>query len=317
MIKILLNHEILNLLKSKRVYWTVCMFILLFTSIFVVRLIDYQKQLNQYIDDVRQTEESLQNATNYSYINPRAIQQPIIFSIYNEGFKIPRVLNIQYYDPITYTATLNEENNMFFIDNNQLDITFLITFFLSLFILLISYDSINGEKQVGTLRLMLTFPLKRQSFILKKMLGVFIFVGFTFTLPYILSLITLIVIYANLLTINFFLSAFFYWFLVMLFILFFSLLGIFISCCTRNPNRSLVYSLLIWILFSIVLPISWDYIISPKLYNDKVTELERIHLDKRNHYYHIMWNPTESIFSGEQMMIEYSGEGFYNSRLTA
>ena len=306
----LLKHEILNLLKSKRIYSTVIMFLLLYVSIFVVRTIDYQKQLNQYIDDVRLNEDGIQSATNFSYLNPRAIQQPIIFSIFNEGHKIARVLNIRYYEPITTPMSLNEEENMFFIENSQLDITFLVTFFLSLFILLISYDSINGEKRVGTLRIIMTYPLKRQYFILKKTLGVFIFVAFTFTLPYLLSLVSLMVIYANLLTVNLFLSAFFYWFLVMMFILFFSLLGIFISCCTTNPNRSLVYSLLIWIMFSIVLPISWDYILSPKLYNDKINQLWKIHQDKWRIYSSSMWSENP-YWSGNYF--QYSGEGFYNS----
>ena len=313
MLKALLEHELNNLLKSKRIYTTVIMFLLLFVSIFVVRVIDYQKQVNQYIDDVRQNEEGLRSAENYSFINPRAIQQPIVFSIYNEGFKIPRVLDIQYYEPILIATSLNEEDNIFFIDNTRLDITFLITFFLSLFILLISYDSVNGEKQVGTLRIMMTYQLKRQTFILKKMLGVFFFVAITFTIPYVLSIFSLIYMFTNLLSINFFLSAFFYWFLTMLFILFFSLLGIFISCCTTNPNRSLVYSLLVWILFSIVLPISWDYIISPRLYDEQVNQLQQIYSDK--------WNERammriEAPYQGGNF-IRYSGEGFYNSYVFA
>jgi ABC-type transport system involved in multi-copper enzyme maturation permease subunit len=124
-----------------------------------------------------------------------------------------------------------------------------------------------------------------------------------------LSLIALIVIYANLLTASFFLSAFFYWFLVMLFIFFFSLLGIFISTCTTNPNRSLVYSLLVWLLFSIILPISWDYILSPKLYNDKIVELDRIYRDKWADATRIRWRETP------EMETDFDGSFFgYNGR---
>jgi len=280
MLKTLLAHELLNILKSRRVYWTVLIFLLLFASVFIVRITDYQKQLNQYIADVKVADEAQQNAKNYSYINPMAIKQPLVFSIYNEGLKIARVIGIQYYEPILSSTSINEEVNLLYIKNTKLDITFLITFFLSLFILLISYDSVNGEKQLGTLRIIMTYPLKRQSFILKKILGVFIFVAFTFSIPYLLSLIVLVVIYANLLTLSFFLSAFFYWFLVLLFIFFFTLMGIFISTCTTNPNRSLVYSLLTWILFAIILPISWDYIAVPRLYNDTLTTMRRNYLDK-------------------------------------
>ncbi|MCL2063568.1 MAG: ABC transporter permease [Candidatus Cloacimonetes bacterium] len=310
MLKSLLEHELNNLLKSKRIYTTVIMFLLLFVSIFVVRVIDYQKQVNQYIDDVLQNEEGLRSAENYSFINPRAIQQPIVFSIYNDGFKIPRVLNIQYYEPIIYAESLNEEDNIFFIDNNQLDITFLITFFLSLFILLISYDSVNGEKRVGTLRILMTYPLKRQTFILKKMFGVFFFVAITFTIPYVISFVSIIYMFVNILSINFLLSAFFYWLLTMLFILFFSLLGIFISCCSTNPNRSLVYSLLVWILFRIVLPISWDYIIYPRLYDEQVLHLRTIQGDKQYEKTRVEFDVNPH-WSGN--FIQYSGEGFYNS----
>jgi len=289
MLKTLLKHEILNILKSRRVYWTVLIFLLLFASVFIVRIIDYQKQLNQYISEKKHADESLQTPMNYSHINPKAIKQPLVFSIYNEGLKFPRIANIQYYEPIIESESMYEEVNLLYIENTRLDITFLITFFLSLFILLISYDSVNGEKQVGTLRILMTYPLKRQSFILKKILGIFIFIAFTFTVPYLLSLITLVIIFANLLTLNFFLSAFFYWFLVLLFIFFFTLLGIFISTCTTNPNRSLVYSLLVWILFAIVLPISWDYIFTPRLYNDQLTQLNRVVSDKIDQTKRIMF----------------------------
>ncbi|MCL2063563.1 MAG: ABC transporter permease [Candidatus Cloacimonetes bacterium] len=286
----LLEHELQNLLKSRRIYLTVTMFLLLFATVFIVRAIDFQKQINQYNDDVMLNDKDLREATNYSQIKPRAIQKPIIFSIFNEGFKIPRVITIQYYEPITNTMTLNEETNLLYNESTQLDITFLITFFLSLFILLISYDSVNGEKQVGTLRILMTYPLKRQSFILKKTLGVFFFVALTFTIPYFLSIMGITYHFVNVLSLNFFLSAIFYWFLVMLFIMFFSLLGIFISCCTTNPNRSLVYCLLVWIMFSIVLPISWDYIIAPRLYNDTLTQLSQGYRDKIMQAQRIMYN---------------------------
>jgi len=313
MFKTLLTHEILNLLKSRRVYLTVLMLLLLYATVFIVRVIDYQKQLNQYIADVRINEEGLQNAVNYSFIKPMAILQPIIFSIYNQGYNIPRVATIQFYEPIVETKSLNETSNMVHYEDTQLDITFLITFFLSLFILLISYDSVNSEKRDGTLRILLTYPIKRQAFILKKILGVFIFVAITFTLPYTLSLISLMVIYANLLTINFFISAFFYWFMVLLFIFFFTLLGVFISTCTPSPNRSLVYALFVWILLSIILPISWDYIVSPSLYHHRLTQLERNYEDKYKQLKEAWSHPEGINMWGEGCM---SGSGnFYETTL--
>jgi len=315
MFKTLITHEIQNLLRSQRVYWTIFMFLVLFASVFIVRVVDYQKQINQYIEDVKLAEERMQDIENYSGINPWAVQQPIVFSIYNQGKKIPRIVNIRFYEPIVESISRNEERYLLYIKNTQIDITFLVTFFLSLFILLISYDSVNAEKQDGTLRLLLTYPLKRQTFILQKILGVFLLVACTFTIPFLLSLICLVFIYADLLTATFFLSAFFYWFFAMLFILFFALLGIFISTCTQSPNRSLVYSLLVWILLSIVLPITWDYIFAPKLFNDRVAELDQIYQDKNAQARRIFYDevPEDAdIFNAVHTL--WSGS-FYNSNI--
>ncbi|MCL1827089.1 MAG: ABC transporter permease [Candidatus Cloacimonetes bacterium] len=288
MLKIFLKHEIQNLLKSRRIFLTVIMFLLLFVSIFVVRAIDYQKQINQYLTDVQQSDELMENPTNYSHLNPRAIHRPLVFSIYNRGFTFDRVIDIRFFMAITQSKTLNEEYNPHYSGSNNLDITFLVTFFLSLFILLISYDSVNGEKQSGTLRLLMTFPIKRQSFILKKILGVFIFVMITFTIPYILSVFALMFIYTNLLTASFYLSVFFYWFLVMFFVFFFSLVGILISLCSTNPNRSLVYSILVWLLFSIILPISWSNVISAKLFDKDIATLQQNNALKRDYLQKIL-----------------------------
>jgi ABC-type transport system involved in multi-copper enzyme maturation permease subunit len=94
-------------------------------------------------------------------------------------------------------------------------------------------------------------------------------------------------------TINFLLSAFFYWFLVMLFIFFFALLGILISTMTAYPNRSLVYSLVAWLLLTIILPVGWDYIVAPSLYKEQINQLNRNLEDKQAHAKYLFENPPE------------------------
>ena len=280
-LKYFLEHELINMLKSKRIFLTVIMFLILFASIFIVRVVNYQKQINEYLSEVMLAEDAMKNLPNYSHINPKAINRPLVFSIYNQGFQFNRVISILFFEAIENSESINEGVNLVYFGKNNIDITFLITFFLSLFILLISYDSVNGEKKTGTLRLLMTYPIKRQSFILKKMLGVFIFVSFTFTFPFALSLFILLFMYGSLLTGSFFLSAFFYWFLVLLFIFFFCMLGIFLSVCTTSPDRSLVFSLLTWMLLSIILPICWENIISRKLYANQLNHLKRTVIDRR------------------------------------
>ena len=281
LLKLFLKHEILYQMKSERIFFTVILFLTLFFSIFTFRVIDFQKQLNDYLSEVQFAEETIRKAENFSHINPMAIHRPLVFSIYNQGFQFNRVISIRFFETIERTESINEDVNLVFLGKSRIDITFFITFFLSLFILLISYDSVNGEKKSGTLRLQMTYPIKRQSIILKKILGGWLFVTITFTLPFIISLFILIIIYGALLTGSFFLCAFFYWFLVLLFTFFFCMLGILISVCTTSTDRSLVFCLLSWMLLCIVLPISWDHIISRNLYSDQLSQLRRIIVDNR------------------------------------
>jgi len=123
-------------------------------------------------------------------------------------------------------------------------------------------------------------------------------------------------IYTNLLTASFFLSAFFYWFLVLLFIFFFCLLGIFLSICTTNPNRSLVYCLLAWIMLCIILPISWDYIASPKLFDDEMVQLRRVHADKQRQVQRVLQEvPDEMNLHMTTHLMWNSGHGIYQERV--
>ena len=311
LLNILLKHEILNLLKNRRIYTAMIIFILLFASIFIVRVVDFQHQINLYLADVRDTEKDWLEAPNYSYLNPRAIKMPSVFSIYNQGFTFARVINIEFYEAIDSSEVKNEAYNRVFRMNQQMDITFLITFLLSLFALLISYDIINGEKNTGTLRLLMTFPIKRANYILKKILGAFLFVAFVFTLPYLMSLVSLIFIYSNLLTANFFLSAFFYWFLVLLFIFFFCLLGTLISCLTTDSSRSLVYALLAWVMLCIILPTGYDQIMTPRLYDNSILQLQQVRRDKVMQARNIFSNPPED---ADPTTVEYmvmTGDWFY------
>jgi ABC-type transport system involved in multi-copper enzyme maturation permease subunit len=310
LLKIFLKHEILNLLKSQRIFTTVIIFMVLFASIFIVRVIDYQKQMNQYYADVMEADELIRNAPNYSHLTPQIIHKPLLFSIYNQGYTFGRVVNVEFFNPITSSEIKNESRNRSYRINQQIDITFLVTFFLSLFILLISYDTVNGEKSTGTLRLLLTFPIKRQSFVLKKILGVFIFVAIVFTIPYFLSLLTLALITSQL-TNSFFLSALFYWFFVLLFIFFFCLLGTLLSCLSINPSKSLVYSLLLWIMICIILPVGWNQMVSPKIFDDSLNQYWQIYTDHYGTANEILYNPPDEANLSLVSNVSQTGDWFY------
>ena len=274
MLKLFIKHEIMSLLKTNRVIWSMVLFLVLFSLFFSIRAEDYQKRMNVYIQDVEQTKHEMDRATNYSFLNPRAIRKPLLFSIYHEGntHSNGNTIDIKFFNEIIYSQDLNAQNNQFFYDLTQLDITYLVTFFLSLFILLISYDCINREKKNGTLRIIMTWPFKRNLYLIKKITGITCFVFLVFFIPYFLSLIYLIITYSDMLTSGFILSYLAYLFIITLYILLMSSIGVLVSILSKTPARSLVIALFIWVFITIITPMLWSfaYNFSPKSKSDLI-----------------------------------------------
>ncbi len=258
---ILLRQEIKALIKSRKVIWSIVIFLILYTTVFIVRVDDYNKRVQAYIEDISSSIYDLDNAFNYSMINLPAVNKPTLYSIFNEGetHKRGSVITVE---PLTYVRNatdLSQVSNPFFKEPSNLDISFLITFFFSLFVLLITFDSINREKNESILRIIFTYPVKRSQYILKKMLGSLLFIGIVFLVPYILSAIYLIIAYTSEIDSGFIWFMIIYGLLTMLFLFVIALLGIMTSIVTKNPARSLIYSLSIWIILMIITPTLYDF----------------------------------------------------------
>ena len=69
-----------------------------------------------------------------------------------------------------------------------LDLGFVVQIVLSLFVLLLTYDAICGEKERGTLRLVTSFPVARHQLLLAKLIGSVIPVLAAFGLPLLLAI---------------------------------------------------------------------------------------------------------------------------------
>ncbi len=269
-----IKHEFKSLLKTQRVIWALSVFSILFFLIFFLRIDALEKKISQYNMNIEVTEKSLDNASNYSFLNPRAILRPKPFSVYNEGYDSNHgdVIDTKYFQPILNSEVLNTERNDFYSDAIKMDISFLVSFFLSLFIFLISYDSINGEKETGTLRIIMTWNFKKVLFLYKKILGIFCFVFVVFSLPYLISGLYMIIKFGNFITLSFYFSYLIYWLAVSLFIAVISIAGVFTSLLSYKSNKSLVYALVFWLFLTIILPVTWDYFISENLYKHQLNQ---------------------------------------------
>lgn len=142
------------------------------------------------------------------------------------------------------------------------DLVFIVTIVMSLVALIFAYDAVSGEKEDGTLKLMLANGLARPKVILAKVAGG----GLTLLVPFLLSLIIgLLVILVHpgvdwkgadwvalaLITLG-----------TALYVMFFYGLGVFISSRHHSSSASIMTSLLVWVLLVLVIPSLSPYIAS-------------------------------------------------------
>lgn len=251
MLKTVVKKELLNNIFSFRFLVTFILFLVIVTVTVFILTDDYVRRVDEYTRRQAEIENYLQKYAHFNRIG---------------GVISPSQPPISFYSLV---RGLSSETNIEEFDNDPLpvmfpliDLTFIVTILLSLIALLFSYDSISGEKEDGTLKLMLSNRLPRAKIVLGKV------VGGTLTLlaPFLLSLIVgLIVILLNPRV---------QWkgqdwgafgLIILGSIIYFTLfycLGLFISSRHQASSSSVMTSLFVWVLLVLVIPNLSPYLAS-------------------------------------------------------
>lgn len=178
----------------------------------------------------------------------------------------------------------------------ELDLAFMVKMILSLFAILFSYNAISGERELGTLKQVMSYPVGKAAFIVGKTLGGLITLLLTFVIPLLIGLLLLMFFFGvsftgdewgriGMLTLVF-----------SLYLTVFYLVGMFMSALTRNSFVSFLLSLFVWVMSIILLPMGAVELanqISPAPSIDTV-EAERAALTKE--YFRDLKSLTEQYF---------------------
>lgn len=136
----------------------------------------------------------------------------------------------------------------------DIDLTFLVAVVFTFFAVVLTYDALCGERQKGTLRLILSNCIPRVRIITSKILAAII----TLCLPLLFGLVVnaVLVVFLGIVPVTGENVLVFMTFLLLsvLLLWFFVSLGVLISSITRSPTTSLVILLLVWVLIVQVLP---------------------------------------------------------------
>ena len=155
------------------------------------------------------------------------------------------------------------------------DFVFLVGVVLSLLVLSMSYDTISGEHERGTLKLLLSYSLPRDVLLLSKWMGGFVSIA----TPFLLSSGIAFAIAVELSGIDFaqigVINLVSLVFLGLLYLGTMQSIGIYVSTVSKSANQSMVMALLGWVLLILLLPSSCPLVasvISPAPSREVVTQ---------------------------------------------
>jgi ABC-2 type transport system permease protein len=251
MLKTIIKKELQNNILSFRFLTSLAMLLAIVTVTVFVLTSDYLKKIDEYSQ--RQTE--IQNyMRSYAHFNRvqnviRPTQPPIAFYSLIRGISSDVNLGEFDDDPLPVMFPL-------------IDLVFIVTILTSLIALIFSYDSVSGEKEDGTLKLMLANDCPRSKVILGKIAGGVL----TLLIPFLVSLtigLLLIAIQPRiawtgpdwgalaLIAVG-----------AILYFSFFYALGVFISSRHHSSSASIMTSLFVWVLLVLVIPNLSPYVAS-------------------------------------------------------
>ncbi|MXY27743.1 ABC transporter permease subunit [Candidatus Poribacteria bacterium] len=148
----------------------------------------------------------------------------------------------------------NLQNKSVGPDVSQVDWAFIIGYVLSLLALLFTFDAFSGEREHGTLRLMLANSIPRHTVLLGKFLGALL----SITIPFTLAVLVNLLLIATARTVHLTAEAYgrlgIIFCLALLYTSLFLALGLLVSARVQRSAVSLMVLLLTWITFVVFMP---------------------------------------------------------------
>jgi hypothetical protein len=112
---------------------------------------------------------------------------PVVFGL---SGTLGRQVEVRLERPAGFTSSLYESEGMYAL-LDVLDFAFVVKFVLSLAVLLFTHDAVCGEKENGTLRLYASFPVRRSTLALAKLVGATVAVLIPFLFAYLIVVLVL------------------------------------------------------------------------------------------------------------------------------
>ena len=237
------------------------------------------------------------------------VGKPPVYATDSEGNTILEgVWNLSYPDA-------NLQNKDVGPDLSQVDWAFIIGYVLSLIALLFTFDAVSGERERGTLRLMLANSIPRHTVLIGKFLGALISINIPFMLAVLLNLLMISTASSVHLNTEAWGRLGIIFLIALLYTSLFLALGLLVSARVQQSAVSLVILLLTWVTLVIFMPSTLASIVSgssSSMSPDEFWKRRRLNYDK-------YWNEyRDQIWSRELDEKTLTGKSeFYNKHAEA
>ena len=260
MLREIIWRELLDHLQSLRFTLTLLLVIVLMLTGSVLYIHDYRQQVADYRENVNETLQLLENKAKrglHAVVSGNTLMiycapSPLGFIAEGHEKDLPNAFGVSGFDLDGPQTVLRKNYTLQRFD--ALDWVFTVGVILSFAAFAMTYDSISGEAETGTLRLCLSNSIPRATLLFGKYIGTLI----SLSIPLIIAICMNTLIISLFGVLPFELT---YWLQIggvvlfsVLYISVFATLGMFISCLTRTSSVSLVLLLLVWVCFVVFIP---------------------------------------------------------------
>jgi len=258
MLKTIIRKEVLETIFSYRFPLFAVICLLLIPLGMSVNQASYAKRVRDYSEQVRLANEAASaikiQDVMAGTVAIKGFRPPAPLSVFTQGFEstLPRYYEFTQ-DGFKPGESASDDESILSVQG-KVDFVFLVQMVISLIALLFASDMVSGEKESGTLRLMLANRLPRDTILAGKIGGGYLALWVPFLLAFLMGAVVLMLAAFPLFGGDMSTRVLIIFLGTSLFVLTYFTIGIAVSTSAAKSRTSLVAILIIWAAFQLIIP---------------------------------------------------------------
>jgi ABC-type transport system involved in multi-copper enzyme maturation permease subunit len=252
--KIAKKEFLLNIMTFKFAVGAVVCVVL--TTVFMpILAADYRQRLEAYNKNVADNEDELRKVVVYRNIRHRIYRPPAVLSAFSAGLEkqLAGMAQIEL-EKVPELSVTQRGGNPYLPILTVFDQSLIFKIIISILALLVAYDVVSGEREQGTLKLMLSDPVARHHLLLGKFIAGLITLSVPVIITFVVGLVVLLSYPMVAISGTDWIRIGIMFVASMAFTAVMYQFGLLFSSLARRSAISMVLGLFVWIIFAIAIP---------------------------------------------------------------